>query len=287
MKTVNTQKGFTLVELAIVMTIIGLLIGGILKGQELMENARTTATINQIRAYESAGTTFRDTFGGLPGDLPNAATRIAGCQGTVTGGCSPLAANAGNGNIGANNWSNNGANSWLVQQHSTTQAILQGVAVGAAQTSEAAETGLFWIHLLAADLISGISTIGLTNAQVAQWDTTNPAAKIGGGFVVGVSQTAATNPGAFAAGSIGGTVLVLTASPGGANTTIMGTTAGGQPLTPLRASIIDRKIDDGRPAAGYVHAYGTQASCFSAAGNPVYAETVASKDCGLIIRIQI
>ncbi|TAL35563.1 MAG: prepilin-type N-terminal cleavage/methylation domain-containing protein, partial [Alphaproteobacteria bacterium] len=43
MKRLNTQKGFTLVELAIVMTIIGLLIGGILKGQELMQNARITA----------------------------------------------------------------------------------------------------------------------------------------------------------------------------------------------------------------------------------------------------
>ena len=39
------EKAFTLVELAIVMTIIGLLIGGILKGQELLENARVTSTI--------------------------------------------------------------------------------------------------------------------------------------------------------------------------------------------------------------------------------------------------
>ena len=40
MKKLHQQKGFTLVELAIVLTIIGLLIGGILKGQQLMENAR-------------------------------------------------------------------------------------------------------------------------------------------------------------------------------------------------------------------------------------------------------
>ncbi|MCK5555335.1 MAG: prepilin-type N-terminal cleavage/methylation domain-containing protein, partial [Alphaproteobacteria bacterium] len=62
MKKIHRQKGFTLVELAIVLTIIGLLIGGILKGQQLMQNARVTATIAQIQAIESATTTFRDTY---------------------------------------------------------------------------------------------------------------------------------------------------------------------------------------------------------------------------------
>ena len=54
MKQMSNQKGFTLVELAIVMTIIGLLIGGVLKGQELMENARVTSTVAQVKGYEGA-----------------------------------------------------------------------------------------------------------------------------------------------------------------------------------------------------------------------------------------
>lgn len=74
------SRGFTLVELAIVMTIIGLLIGGILKGQELMQNARQNATIAQVKSYQAAVTLFRDTYASYPGDYPAALTTLVGCN---------------------------------------------------------------------------------------------------------------------------------------------------------------------------------------------------------------
>ncbi len=77
MKRLQQQKGFTLVELAIVLTIIGLLIGGILKGQQLITNARVTAQMAQVQGVEAATTTFNDTYQGLPGDLTTATTRVA------------------------------------------------------------------------------------------------------------------------------------------------------------------------------------------------------------------
>src|ERR1700722_1138400 len=85
MKRLQQQKGFTLVELAIVLTIIGLLIGGILKGQQLITNARVTAQISQIKSVEAAATTFNDTYAGLPGDLATASVRLpaTGCGGAV------------------------------------------------------------------------------------------------------------------------------------------------------------------------------------------------------------
>jgi len=72
------QKGFTLVELAVVMIIIGLLIGGILKGQELITNARITSTIGEMEGISAAYNDFRNQFNAVPGDLSaaNAALRI-------------------------------------------------------------------------------------------------------------------------------------------------------------------------------------------------------------------
>lgn len=76
--TFKTQNGFTLVELAIALMVIGLLIGGVLKGQELIENARVTAFVREIKSYDTAAMIFRNTYGALPGDIkrPN---RIPNC----------------------------------------------------------------------------------------------------------------------------------------------------------------------------------------------------------------
>lgn len=65
-------KGFTLVELAIVLVILGLIISGILVGQTLIRSGEMRATISQIEKYNAAVTTFRTRFNALPGDLENA-----------------------------------------------------------------------------------------------------------------------------------------------------------------------------------------------------------------------
>lgn len=70
------QSGFTLVEIAIVMVIIGLLLGGVLKGQEMIANSRYKSLQKDVEAYKTAFYTFQDRFGAMPGDFTLASTRI-------------------------------------------------------------------------------------------------------------------------------------------------------------------------------------------------------------------
>lgn len=76
----KSASGFTLVELAIAMIVIGLLIGGILKGQELLGNAGVTNAVRQINEYDTAAMTFKTSYGALPGDMPNPADRLRDCD---------------------------------------------------------------------------------------------------------------------------------------------------------------------------------------------------------------
>ena len=72
------RRGFTLVELAIVLVIIGLILGAILKGQELINNAKMKRLYNQYREVLAAVYTYYDRYGAFPGDDPTAATRWPG-----------------------------------------------------------------------------------------------------------------------------------------------------------------------------------------------------------------
>lgn len=62
------QRGFTLVEIAIVLVVIGLLLGGVLKGQELLENGRIRKALNDFNTIAAATFTYQDRYRQLPGD---------------------------------------------------------------------------------------------------------------------------------------------------------------------------------------------------------------------------
>ena len=68
----DLRHGFSLIELSIVLTIIGLIIGSILLGQRMIEGAKIRNIVSQIEKYNSAVNTFHAKYGGLPGDLDNA-----------------------------------------------------------------------------------------------------------------------------------------------------------------------------------------------------------------------
>jgi prepilin-type N-terminal cleavage/methylation domain-containing protein len=64
----HRESGFTLVEIAIVMVIIGLLIGGVLKGQAMIESAKVKRIVKQADEMRAAVMTFYDKYGLYPGD---------------------------------------------------------------------------------------------------------------------------------------------------------------------------------------------------------------------------
>ena len=109
----SQQSRFTLVEIAIVLVIIGLLLGGILKGQELINSAKVNALANDFRTIPTYIYAFQDKFKALPGDDSAADTHVNGATKATT-----PAGSLGNGVIDGNWYSGtNTDESFLFWQH--------------------------------------------------------------------------------------------------------------------------------------------------------------------------
>ncbi len=123
----SQQSGFTLVEIAIVLVIIGLLLGGILKGQELINSAKVKNLANDFRVIPTYIYAFQDKFKALPGDDLQAQTHLPG----------GAASDNGDGNSVINgDWS-----------------------------ATSGETFLFWRHVRLANLAAGSTDIAAPDYQ--------------------------------------------------------------------------------------------------------------------------
>lgn len=80
------QQGFTLIEIAIVLVIVGLLLGAVLKGQELIFNSKVKASYNLGRELTAAMYAYQDRYKVLPGDDSNAVTRFPSASPATTAG---------------------------------------------------------------------------------------------------------------------------------------------------------------------------------------------------------
>ena len=133
----NRQSGFTLIEIAIVLVIIGLLLGGVLKGQELITGARVRNLIQQQDGVKAAYFGFLDRFRALPGDYATATTTIT--------------------NISATPCTGNGNGNGQIEPPAATPW----------------EATLAWEHLSKAGFINGTYTCG-TGAPTPATNPTNP-----------------------------------------------------------------------------------------------------------------
>ena len=120
----RNQSGFTLIEIAIVLVIIGLLLGGVLKGQELINSSRVKSLATDFRNIPVYIYGYQDKYRALPGDDANAVTHVSG-----------TAASSG------------------------TTALNSGVINGNWDTPTVTEESqLFWQHIRLAGLATGATT---------------------------------------------------------------------------------------------------------------------------------
>ena len=76
------ETGFTLIEIAIVLVIIGLLLGGVLQGQQLIENSRVKSATNTFNGIAAAAFSYQDRYGRMPGDDGPALANLTARGGT-------------------------------------------------------------------------------------------------------------------------------------------------------------------------------------------------------------
>lgn len=211
----SPRAAFSLVEMAVVLTIISLLVGGVLVGQNMVRSSDIQATVTGVEEYRSAVMKFSDRFLELPGDFQTATGNWSG---------NGIADGNGNGRIGGDEAANPNLNSCTA--------------------SDWSELWNVWVHLSKAELIPGEFTNTGNNSAVIL-GTNVPKTEINkGGYTLLFCGDVTNNSNYFNA-----TYGHIMHVGNGINVTESTHRAL---FTTKEAAAIDGKLDDGYPHTGKV-----------------------------------
>jgi len=247
------KKGFTLIELSVVLVIIGLIIGGVMVGQDLIESANSRASAKQLEGYNSAIYAFKIKYGQMPGDMDGTTAAAIG-----------FVARAGTDGRGDNN------GRIVSYCYCGISGILGNYTYPWGQSGEAL---FFWEDLSLAEMIGGVFNTA-TDGSLGGGVSSNfgryfPISRIGNNNYVSVFSGGIYSGGVFSdrAGNYF-SVSVPVSIGGSGNYT---STAG---MTVLQAYNLDAKIDDGIPNKGRIQAFYNRGG-----GSPIlYAPNAAVDD---------
>ena len=250
----QAQKGFTLIELSVVLVIIGLLLGGILEGQALIRASQLRAVTDEFNTYKTAIGLFQDKYKGLPGDLRDAVSYWGAAAGGTADGVDATCAGLDGSSPSIGTETCNGDGDGSISLYS---------GVGAPETYRA------WQHLANAGLIEGkypgVLAPGAPGGATISYNS-----------VPGVSVPKSRLPNAGWAlrgwGVLAENSAFFGATYGNFLSFFGRGTAGDWGATPILSAAeafeIDKKIDDGSPAMGSVLTF----------RNSVYPDCVVGTD---------
>jgi prepilin-type N-terminal cleavage/methylation domain-containing protein len=198
MKNLKKNSGFTFIEIAIVVVIVGLLLAGITAGSEIMNSSRVSKVVTDANIYKSAVITFRDNYNAMPGDLSTATSywgkdtskcNSADGNASATGTCNGM----GDGTI--NLVETNGEwESYRAWQHLSLAGFIKGSfdGTGTGGTNYTVELGRTIPQ-------STIKNAGFTIYWSNFTDLTNISSSTDGQNVIALGATVNTNNPAFGA----------------------------------------------------------------------------------------
>ena len=265
----SNQRGFTLVELAIVLVIVGLLIGGILVAQSMISTAKINSQVRQFQQFDTAVANFTTRYNAVPADFCGiySASEIATYS----------LSTCGNNVIDVRDWAPfallPGRTAWVYDQWS--------------------EAAWFWVSLQRG---VGFNQDGATFTAIPNATSFNITSSVRNG-----PKSAISNKASIVAVSsyhnypVSSITAYTLANYSDLNSGYNAYTSTNTPvITPSQALAIDKKMDDGAPITGMVYAWmhyaspaylGWSADSVYCSNGTVYFTSESTNVCALTVQI--